>query len=50
MNQTFKNLDETKQKRILNAALKKFAENGYEQGSTNQIIKDAGIAKGTSFG
>ncbi|WP_246516541.1 TetR/AcrR family transcriptional regulator [Salicibibacter cibarius] len=49
MNQTFKNLDKTKQKRILNAAMKEFAENGYEQASTNKIIQNAGIGKGTLF-
>lgn len=49
MNETFKNLDETKQKRILNAALKEFSENGYEQASTNKIIKIAGIGKGMLF-
>ncbi|QQK75333.1 TetR/AcrR family transcriptional regulator [Salicibibacter cibarius] len=49
MNQAFKNIDETKQKRILNAAMKEFAEKGYEQASTNKIIKDAGIGKGMLF-
>ncbi|QQK80080.1 TetR/AcrR family transcriptional regulator [Salicibibacter cibi] len=49
MNETFKNLEETKQKRILSAAMKEFADKGYEQASTNQIIKDAGIGKGTLF-
>ncbi|WP_188455914.1 TetR/AcrR family transcriptional regulator [Virgibacillus oceani] len=47
--QTFKNLDENKQQRILNAALKEFAENGYERASTNQIVKSAGIGKGMLF-
>ncbi|WP_449354585.1 TetR/AcrR family transcriptional regulator [Virgibacillus natechei] len=46
---TFNNLDENKQQRILNAALKEFAENGYEQASTNQIVKNAGIGKGMLF-
>lgn len=49
MNQTFKNLNETKQKRILNAALREFAENGYDYASTNRIIKNAGIGKGMLF-
>lgn len=47
--ETFKNLEESKQQRILNAALKEFAENGYEQASTNQIVKNAGIGKGMLF-
>ncbi|WP_370642394.1 TetR/AcrR family transcriptional regulator [Virgibacillus salidurans] len=46
---TFNNLDENKQQRILNAALKEFAENGYEQASTNRIVKNAGIGKGMLF-
>ncbi|MFQ6733929.1 TetR/AcrR family transcriptional regulator [Virgibacillus tibetensis] len=34
---------------MLNAALQEFAENGYEQASTNQIVKHAGIGKGMLF-
>ncbi|MBY7142105.1 TetR/AcrR family transcriptional regulator [Virgibacillus sp. NKC19-3] len=49
MTKTFNNLDETKKQRILNAALKEFAENGYEQASTNRIVKIAGIGKGMLF-
>lgn len=49
INQTFHNLDNIKQNRILNAALQEFAENGYEQASTNQIVKNAGIGKGMLF-
>ena len=45
----FNNLEPTKQKRILNAALKEFAEKGYEQASTNQIVKEAEIGKGMLF-
>lgn len=45
----FNNLDAEKQKRILNAALKEFAENGYDKASTNRIVKDAGIGKGMLF-
>lgn len=45
----FMSLDETKQQKILNAALKEFAENGYEQASTNRIVKEAGIGKGMLF-
>lgn len=49
MTEPFNNLEESKQQRILNAALKEFAENGYEQASTNQIVKNAGIGKGMLF-
>src|SRR5690625_4798111 len=45
----FNNLEPTKQKRILNAALKEFAEKGYEQASTNRMVKSAGIGKGMLF-
>lgn len=49
MTEMFQNLDEHKQKRILDAALAEFAENGYERASTNQIVKSAGIGKGMLF-
>ena len=45
----FNSLEESKRQRILNAALKEFAENGYEQASTNRIVKNAGIGKGMLF-
>ncbi|SDR01646.1 TetR/AcrR family transcriptional regulator [Virgibacillus salinus] len=45
----FENLDNDKQQRIINAALKEFAENGYEKASTNRIVKSAGIGKGMLF-
>lgn len=49
MNSQFDNLQPEKKERIINAALKEFAQNGYEKASTNQIIKEAGIAKGSLF-
>ncbi len=49
MNQSFHNLNSDKQKRIINAACKEFAENGFEKASTNQIVKNAGIGKGMLF-
>lgn len=33
----------------MNAALKEFTRNGYEKASTNEIIKEAGISKGSLF-
>ena len=45
----FEQLDEEKKERIINAALKEFAENGYDKGSTNVIVKEAGISKGLIF-
>lgn len=49
MTKTFKNLDNDKQKRIINAALKEFSKKDFEQASTNQIVKDAEIGKGMLF-
>lgn len=45
----FANLDASKQNRIINAALKEFTDKGFDQASTNQIVKDAGIGKGMLF-
>jgi len=45
----FYSLDKEKQERIINAALKEFARSGYEKASTNEIIKEADIAKGSLF-
>lgn len=49
INSKFYNLKTDKQKRIINAAIKEFVENGYEKASTNEIIKEAGISKGSLF-
>lgn len=45
----FVELDKDKQDRIVDAALKEFAEYGYENGSTNRIVKECGISKGSLF-
>jgi TetR/AcrR family transcriptional regulator len=45
----FFNLEKEKQDRILNAAIKEFAQKGYENASTNEIVKEAGISKGLLF-
>lgn len=42
-------MDPDKQLLVLNAALKEFTEKGFEQASTNQIVKEAGIGKGMLF-
>ncbi|MFC5712960.1 TetR/AcrR family transcriptional regulator [Thalassorhabdus alkalitolerans] len=49
MSETFNNLEGEKQQRILNAALQEFAEHGFDQASTNRIVKKAGIGKGMLF-
>jgi TetR/AcrR family transcriptional regulator len=45
----FFNLDTEKQDRIINAAIKEFAQKGYDRASTNEIVKDAEISKGLLF-
>jgi TetR/AcrR family transcriptional regulator len=45
----FLSLDQDKQDRIINAASKEFAQNGYDKASTNEIVKEAGISKGLLF-
>ena len=49
MSETFERLSEDKQAKVLDAAFIEFCEKGYEQASTNQIAKEAGIGKGTLF-
>ncbi|MBY0148122.1 TetR/AcrR family transcriptional regulator [Neobacillus niacini] len=45
----FLSLDLEKQDRIINAAIKEFAQKGYDSASTNEIVKEAGISKGLLF-
>jgi len=45
----FNSLEPEKRERIINAALKEFARNGYKKASTNEIIKEAEISKGSLF-
>lgn len=45
----FEELEKEKQDRILDAAIKEFAEYGYENGSTNRIVSVCGISKGSLF-
>ncbi|MBR2567969.1 MAG: TetR/AcrR family transcriptional regulator [Paenibacillus sp.] len=49
MTEKFFNLDEEKQARIINAAMKEFSDHGYAQASTNEMVKQAGISKGLLF-
>lgn len=49
MNEKFFDLRKEKQDRIINAALKVFALNGYRRASTDEIITEAGISKGLLF-
>ncbi|GGM18777.1 TetR family transcriptional regulator [Paraliobacillus quinghaiensis] len=49
MNENFYSLHAEKQTRVINAALKEFVKNGFEKASTNEIVKGAGISKGSLF-
>ncbi|MED2971041.1 MULTISPECIES: TetR/AcrR family transcriptional regulator [unclassified Fictibacillus] len=45
----FYNLEDEKQIKILNAAIKVYVQKGYDNASTNEIVKEAGISKGLLF-
>jgi AcrR family transcriptional regulator len=45
----FLNLNSEKRDRIVNAAIKEFAQKGFENASTNEIVKEANISKGLLF-
>lgn len=47
--QTFLELDNEKRERIIETALKEFAAYGYAGSSTNRIVKESGISKGSLF-
>ena len=49
MNEKFFDLKKEKQDRMINAALKVFALNGYKHASTDDIVVEAGISKGLLF-
>ncbi len=47
--EAFFNLEKSKQDTILDAAIDEFAEHGFGKASTNRIVKQAGISKGSLF-
>lgn len=49
MNNKFFDLKKEKQDRMINGALKVFAENGFKRASTDEIVKQANISKGLLF-
>ena len=49
MNEKFFDLNREKQDRMINAALRVFAKNGYRHASTDVIVREAGISKGLLF-
>ncbi len=46
---TFYNLDEEKRKQIFEACVEEFAEHTFSEASINQIIKSAGISRGSFY-
>ncbi len=49
MNEIFKNIDAEKRDRIINSALEEFSKNSFEKASTNTMVKNAGVSKGSLF-
>ncbi|HQN18079.1 MAG TPA: TetR/AcrR family transcriptional regulator [Syntrophobacteraceae bacterium] len=47
--ETFKNLENDKQQRILETAVEEFASQGFRQASINRMVQKLGIAKGSIF-
>lgn len=47
--ESFENLDEKKKQRIINAGFGVFAKYGYDKASIDEIVKLAGISKGSLF-
>ena len=45
----FTELDDAKKQRVIDAALNEFAANRFDNASTNTIVKNAGISKGSLF-
>ena len=45
----FEKLSEEKKKKIIDSCIKEFSENGYVNASTNNIVLNAGISKGSLF-
>ena len=47
--QTFKNIDEAKQLKILDTAVEEFSRHGFREASVNRMVGSLGIAKGSLF-
>ncbi|WP_147535782.1 TetR/AcrR family transcriptional regulator [Bacillus marasmi] len=45
----FYKLKEVKQELIINSAIKEFVKSGFDKASTNEIVKEANISKGSLF-
>ena len=49
MDEIFEKIEVDKRERIINSAFEEFSKNGYENASTNVIVKNAKISKGLLF-
>ncbi|KZE37404.1 hypothetical protein AV656_12605 [Bhargavaea cecembensis] len=49
MKEAFRRLESERQDEILKAAMREFAQNGFDKASTNRIVKDAGMSKGMLY-
>ena len=49
MEDILSNIDEEKKIRIINSAMEEFSKNTYNKASTNRIVENAGISKGSLF-
>tara|TARA_Y100000588_G_C14120420_1_gene867058 strand:- start:214 stop:831 length:618 start_codon:yes stop_codon:yes gene_type:complete len=49
MKSTFKNISQEKQKAIIQGAFEEFGRYGYQNASTNRLVKTLGISKGSIF-
>lgn len=49
MKQTFMNITAEKRNRVIKVSMEAFIEHGYENASTNYIVKTLGISKGSLF-
>lgn len=49
MYENFNRLKATKKKQIINVSIQEFVKNGFDHASTNEIVKQAGISKGSLF-
>lgn len=45
----FHELQEDKKQKIISVSISEFAKYGYTDSSTNRIVKDSGISKGSLF-
>ncbi len=45
----YQNVDPAKKRKLLNAAIKEFADHGYELASINTILSQAGLSKGSFY-